>query len=117
MGTPVVSMTTASGATARGETVLVESRLSRSASDVAEAGDLRLVRGIHAVMERLPRQRAIHGTGVDVPVAEPGGERAGHGPLADARRSVDRDDEPLRHVGIIARTCIPDAAQSSSSPS
>ena len=49
---------------------------------------------IDPVVQRLPRDRAIHRAGVDVAIAEPRRDRARDGALAGARRAVDGDDEP-----------------------
>ena len=63
----------------------------------------RLVAGGDARAERLQRERAVHGAGVEEDVAEAGGEHAAGGALPRARRPVDGDDEaalrggPRRH--------------------
>src|SRR3989442_6592969 len=52
----------------------------------------------HAVADGFPADGAVHGAAVDVTVAELRRDRAGHGPLSGAGRTVDGDYE-LTHEG------------------
>ena len=68
----------------------------------------RIVVERHAVLRRLPRDRAIHRAGIDVPVAKPLGDRARQRALARAGRSINRNHEFL-HVSrrTVVNTCEP----------
>ena len=52
------------------------------------------------VVGSLPRDRSVHGTGVDVQIAQARSERAGQGALTGARGPINRDDEAL-HKGSV----------------
>ena len=69
-------------------------------SALRQRRDRRLVREIDAVVQRLPRDRAVHRAGVDVAVAKPRRDRARDRALAGAGRSVDGDDERPRRASV-----------------
>src|SRR5439155_12355591 len=55
----------------------------------------------HTVPHRLPANRAIHRTAVDMAIAQLFGDGARNGPLARPGRTVDGDDQRSHEVGWV----------------
>jgi hypothetical protein len=53
---------------------------------------------VHALLERHPCHRAVHGAGIDVAIAQSLRHRPRNCTLAGARRPVDGDDQVPRHI-------------------
>src|SRR5262249_1824309 len=59
--------------------------------------------GLHAVLQRLERERAIQRSGVEIEEAQPSRRGARRRALARGRRAVDRDDEAHADSSISTR--------------